>query len=147
MPMLNIKINSPDLWEIMDGRVVTSLVSSRLTPHTSRSYEWDGRRYKIRSNRLATDHTMVTEDVREVASAHRVGCKGSVLLADGRTYEFQSPVIWRREEEVYLEDRRMGSIKQVNARPGDTSANLSGLPILVQIFALVVVTIRWHERV
>jgi len=105
----------------------------------------DGRRYAVRGNMWGNKYGMVGEDGTPIASADRVGRKRWTVEADGRTYEFQRASLWRQEQELHCEGRRVGSIKRSHFwRPGAV-AELPGLPLPVQAFVLAVVLTMWEQ--
>ncbi|MBA2309350.1 MAG: hypothetical protein H0W01_08675 [Pseudonocardiales bacterium] len=107
------------------------------------SFQLDGKRYEIRGNMWGNKYGMVDDAGNPVASAEHVGRKHWTVEADGRTYEFQRPSIWRREEELHADGRRVGSVRRPSVWRGDTVADLPGLPLPVQIFVLAVVLTMW----
>jgi len=74
--------------------------------------ELDGRRYEVRANMWGNKYGMVDADGTPVASADRVGRKNWTVEAGGRTYEFHRASMWRQEEELHSEGRRVGSVKR-----------------------------------
>lgn len=111
------------------------------------SLELDGQRYEVRATNLwGTRYGMLTEDGTTIASADRVGRRRWTIEAGGRTYEFRRASIWRREEELHSEDGLVGSIKRTSVWRSDTVADLPGLPIPVQVFALTVVLTKWDRE-
>lgn len=88
---------------------------------------------------------MVDEDGRRVASADRVGRKNWTVEADGRTYEFHRASLWRSEEELHFEGRRVGSVKRKSIWRGDAVADLPGLSLPVGVFVVAVVLTMWDS--
>ncbi len=80
-----------------------------------------------------------------VATADRVGRKSWTVQAGGVSYTFRRPSIWRHEEELLSEGRRMGSVKRNSMWRSDTVADLPGLPVPVQVFVLAVVLTVWDR--
>jgi hypothetical protein len=105
--------------------------------------ELDGRRYEVRANMWGSKYGMVDEDGTPIASADHVGRKNWTVEADGRTYEFHRASLWRQEEELYSEGRRVGSVKRNSIWRGDAVADLPGLPPPVEVFVLAVVLTMW----
>lgn len=128
----------------VDGLLLTTW--DRSMWKASGSFELDGRCYEIRANLWGSRYGMVTEDGTAVASADRVGRRRWTIEADGRTYEFQRVSIWRREEALHLEGSRVGSIRRTGGWRSDTIAELPGLPIPTQVFALIVTLTRWDRE-
>ncbi|RYV51923.1 hypothetical protein [Pengzhenrongella frigida] len=105
--------------------------------------ELDGRRYEVRANMWGSTYGMADQDGTRIASADRVGRKHWRVEADGRTYEFRRASMWRQEEELLADGRRMGSVKRTSMWRGDAVADLPGLPLSVQVFVLAVVLATW----
>jgi hypothetical protein len=110
------------------------------------TFELDGERYEVRGNLWGSKYGMATEGGDVVASADRVGRKRWTVEAGGQTYQFQRASIWRHEQELHADGRRIGSIKQTSVWRGDAVAELPGLPLPVQIFVLVVVLTMWDQE-
>ena len=107
--------------------------------------ELDGRRYEVRANMWGSRYAMVNEEGTRIASADRVGHKKWTVEADGRTYEFRRASVWRSEEELLSEGRRVGSVTRKSIWRGDAVADLPNLPLPVQVFVLVVVLTKWDS--
>lgn len=88
---------------------------------------------------------MVDADGTPVTSADRVGRKSWTVEAGGRTYEFHRASMWRQEEELHSEGRRVGSVKRSSIWRGDAVADLPGLPRPVEVFVLAVVLTMWDS--
>ncbi len=88
---------------------------------------------------------MVSENGTPVASANHVGRKRWTVEADGKTFEFHRASIWKHEQELRAEGRRVGSVKRQSIWRGDAVADLPGLPLPVQIFVLAVVLTMWDS--
>lgn len=106
-------------------------------------FELGGRRYEVRGNMWGSRDGMATENGTPVASARRVGRKRWTVESDGRTYQFQRPSVWRNEEELVVDGRRVGSVRRTSWWRSDAAADLSGLATPVQIFVLAVVLTKW----
>lgn len=107
--------------------------------------ELDGRRYEVRANMWGSKYGMVDQDGTPIASADRVGRKTWTVEVDGRTYEFHRASLWRSEEELHSEGRRVGSVRRSSMWRGDAVADLPGLPLTVQVFVLAVVLTMWDS--
>jgi hypothetical protein len=102
-----------------------------------------GRRYDVKSNVWGTRFEMIDEVGVIVGAADRVRRKRWTLEAGGRTYQFQR-ASWGRSEELFLADGRpAGSVRRVSAYESDVVADLPGLPLLLQIFVIVVLMTKW----
>lgn len=126
---------------IADGRRLATWDGSSWK--TGGTVELDGRRYEVRANMWGNKYGMVDEDGAPIASADRVGRKNWTVEADGRTYEFHRASLWRQEEELHSEGRRVGSVKRNSIWRGDAVADLPGLPPPVEVFVLAVVLTMW----
>jgi len=88
---------------------------------------------------------MVNQYGSRIASANHVGRTNWTVEADGRTYEFRRGSLWREEEELCSEGRRVGSVKRTSIWRGDAVADLPGLPPSVEVFVLAVVLTEWDS--
>lgn len=113
---------------------------------TGGTVELDGRRYVIRGNLWGSKYGMSTEDGTPVASADRVGRKNWTVEAGGRILECQRASIWRQEQIVHSEGRRLGSVSRTSWWRGDATADLAELPVPVQLFVLAVVLTMWDQQ-
>ena len=109
------------------------------------TFELDGRRFNVGSNMWATTYGMADDAGTTIATADRVGRKNWTVQAAGVTNTFRRPSIWRHEEELLSEGRRMGSVKRNSLWRSDTVADLPGLPLPVQVFVLAVVLTVWDQ--
>jgi hypothetical protein len=95
-----------------------------------------------------------------VAQAERVGRGRWTVTANGRTYEFRRQAVtsirqlmdiptWllaRQREELLIEDgRAIGSIRWLGHFL-DAAADLPGMPVPVQVFAIVVMQLVWDSE-
>lgn len=124
-----------------DGRQVAVWDGSLWT--AGGRFELDGRRYEVRSNLWGSRYGMVGHDGAPFAAANRVVRKRWTVEAGGRTYEFQRASLWREEQELRSDGRRVGSVKRTSIWRGDAVADLPGVPLPVQIFVLAVVLTMW----
>jgi hypothetical protein len=83
------------------------------------------------------------EDGTPVATADLVGRKRWTVEAGNHRYEFQRASIWRREQELRPGGERVGSVRRPSLWRTDVVADLPGLPLPVQIFALAVILTGW----
>lgn len=127
----------------MDGRPITTWDPS--VWKTGGTFVLDRRSFDVRANLWGSRYSLVRDDGRLIASADGVGRKRWTVEADGRTYEFQRASLRRREEELRVGSRRAGLINRPSMWRSDTVADLPGLPLPVQIFALAVVITKWDS--
>jgi hypothetical protein len=107
------------------------------------TFELDGRRYEVRGNVWGSKYGMVGEDGEPIATANRVGRKSWTVEAAGQTYDFRRASLWREEQELLSGGRRVGSVRRASIWRGGAVADLPGLPLPVQVFAVAVVLTMW----
>lgn len=110
---------------------------------TGGTFELDGQRYEVRANMWGSKYGMVNQYGTRIASADHVGRKHWTVEADGRTYEFRRASLWREEQELCSEGRRVGTVKRTSMWRRDAVADLPGLPPSVEVFVLAVVLSTW----
>ena len=133
--------NSYDIT--LDGRPLARWDGSSWKP--GGTFELDGRRHHVRSNMWATTYVMTDDDGTTIATTDRVGRNTWTVQADGVSYDFRRPSIWRHEEELLSDGRPVGSVKRNSIWRSDTVADLPGLPVPVQVFVLAVVLTMWDQ--
>ena len=106
----------------------------------------DGRRYAVRSNAWGNRYTMTDDRGDVVAEADRVGRKHWTIESGGQTYRFQRASYFSGEQELHNAAGRVGSIRRTSAWRGDVAADLPGLPLALQIFAIGVVICLWDAQ-
>ncbi|MFG1923010.1 hypothetical protein [Cryptosporangium sp. NPDC048952] len=107
------------------------------------SFTLDDQRYDVRTNALATKYELLDQDGASVAVAHRVGRKQWTVEADGQTYTFERGSMWREEQKLTLGGQQVGTIRRTSVWSGAAAADLPGLPLLVQVFVLLVALSSW----
>jgi hypothetical protein len=105
-----------------------------------------GRRYQIRGNAWGGRYGMAAEDGTVVAVADRVGRSQWTVQAGGTRYRFRRSSFWRQEQQLVIGATPIGSIRRVNRWRGGAVADLPGLPLPVQVFALLVVLTMWERQ-
>ena len=75
-----------------------------------------------------------------------VGRKRWTVQAGGRTYHFERASMWNTAQELRNEAGPIGLIRRTSFWRGTVSADLPGLPPLVQIFVLGVVITMWDAQ-
>jgi hypothetical protein len=128
----------------LDGRPVTTWDGAMW--RTGGSFELEGQRFEVRSNVWGSRFGMATDDGRPYATADRVGRKRWTVTADGRSYEFRRPSMWRSDQELLLDGEPAGHIRKISLWRNDAEADLPGLPLAVQLFVLVVVLTTWETQ-
>lgn len=110
------------------------------------SFVCEGQRYEVRRSAWGSRFSMVDANNAPVASAERVGRKRWTVEAAGQTYDFQRASAWTSEQVLQVAGVRAGSVKRVSHWSGETSADLPGLPLPVQIFVVGVVITMWNDQ-
>lgn len=124
-----------------DGRRVATW--NRWIRHPGGSLELDGSCYVVRSDLSRGTCTLVAPGGALVAQAHRVGRRNWTVEAEGTSYDFRRASIWRQQEDLCVDGRRVGTVRRTRPWSGDAVADLPGLPLTVEAFALAVVLITW----
>jgi hypothetical protein len=136
-----------DPYEItLDGRPLTTWTSR--TWWSGGSFDLDGRRFEVHNNVWGDrfDVSASAEDGEQVAAADRVGRRRWNVQADGHRYEFERVSGWSGEQALLDGGgQRVGSIRRVRPFRPDAEADLPGVPLLVQVFALIVVLETWES--
>ncbi|MBX7266554.1 hypothetical protein KIF24_11235 [Micromonospora sp. Llam7] len=109
-------------------------------------FEFDGRRFQVRSNVWGNKYTMVDDAGATVASADRVGRKRWTVEAAGRTYHFRRKSSWSSEEELLIGDTRVGPVRKTSFGRGDVAIELPGLATALQLFVFGVVISMWDAQ-
>jgi hypothetical protein len=144
-----IEARKTSVWKnrydiIADGRRLATWEGSSWK--SGGALELDGRHYEVRADMWGSKYGMVAEDGTRIASADRVGRKNWTVEADGRTYEFRRASMWRHDEELHSEGRRLGSVKRTSIWRGNAVADLPGLPLSVEVFVIAVVLTKWDSE-
>lgn len=129
---------------LADGERVATWEKSGWRP--GGTLELDGRRYVLRSDLWGRTCSLVGSGGVRVASADRVGRRDWTLEAGGATYRFRRASPWRHTEELLVDGKRVGSLRRRGAWRGDAVADLRGVPLDVEVFALAVVLTRWDAE-
>lgn len=125
---------------LTDGRKVATWERAGST--TGGTLQWDGRRFHVRASMTGGTAGMYAPGGRQVATARDVGRKDWTIQADGASYNFRRAPPWRQEEKLHVPGQRAGSVKRTNMR-GDAVADLPGMPLPAQLFALALVLTMW----
>lgn len=129
----------------LDGRPLTTW--TRRPVWTGGSFNLDGRRFDVHSNVWGGRFDLSAEDGQQVAAADRVGRKRWNVQADGHRYEFERVSAWSGEQSLLDGGgQQVGSIRRVSPWRAAAAADLPGVPLLVQVFALVVVLATWEAQ-
>ncbi|MFC4942474.1 hypothetical protein [Pseudonocardia sp. GCM10023141] len=102
--------------------------------------------YDVAASFLGSKYGMSDAQGKQVASAERVGRSRWTITAGGRTYEFARGSVWSGDQVLMENGAAVGTVRKVNAWRGDAEADLPGLDLAVQVFALVVVLTMWRAQ-
>ena len=127
---------------VADGERVATWEKSGWQP--GGTLELDGRRYVLRADLMERTCALVGSGGVRIASADRVGRKDWTIAAGGATYRFRRTAPWRLKETLLVDGQRVGSLRRRNAWRGPAVAELPGVPLDVEVFALAVVLMRWN---
>lgn len=129
---------------VVDGAQVATWEGS--TWRTGGIVELAGRRHQVRANLWGTTFEMVDDAGTLLASARRVGRKDWTVEAGATTYQFRRASFWRQEQELLAGGQRVGFVRRTGIWRGDVVADLPGLPLAVEVFALAVVLATWDSE-
>lgn len=135
------------LWDgrydlLEDGRWVATWETSPWSP--GGRFTLDGRRFTVRANLLGGQASLTEAGGVQVATAHGVGRKNWTIESEGTTYHFSRSAPWRHEEKLLDRGRRLGSVRRTNIWRGDATADLPGLPRVLEVFAVAMALTRWE---
>lgn len=128
-----------------DDRPVTTW-----TPRAVRSggtFDLDGQHFDVHGGLWGGRFELVTKDGEPVAAAERVGRKRWSVQADDRRFDFVRASVWSGEQALLdVAGRQVGSIRRASRWRSDAAADLPGMPLPVQVFALVAVLTTWEAQ-
>jgi hypothetical protein len=127
----------------LDGRPITTW-----TPKVWSGggvFDLDGRHYAFRGKGWGSRYAL-ERDGTPVARADRVGRARWTLQTGGRTHTFRRGSIWRGDQLLVDGDRVLGGVRRTGWWNSDAEADLPGLDLPVQIFALTVVLTLWSSQ-
>lgn len=124
-----------------DGRPITTWEPSLW--RSGGQYQLEGHRYEVRGNAWGTKYSLTRDDAGPIAVASGVGRKRWTIESQGLVYHFRRRSMWRTAEELQVNGATTGSIRRVSQWRGDAAADLPGLPLHLQVFALSVVLSKW----
>jgi hypothetical protein len=145
-----LQANKTGVWSgtyeiTLDGRPLTTW--TRLAMGTGGSFDLDGRRFEVHIDHWSGCFSLSTEDGEQVATTGRVGHTRWNMQADGHRYEFERTSAWSDEQALLDGDgQRVGSIRRVSPWRADAEVDLPGVPLHVQVFALVAVLATWEAQ-
>ena len=129
---------------LLDGRPLTRWDGSWW--RSGGAFTLDGQRYEVSSNVWGSQFTMSDQVGGVVASAGKLGRRQWTLITGGRTYEFRRASWWRQQEDLVLDGRPVGSVRSTSMWRGTAQADLPGLPLPAQVFALAIVLTMWDAQ-
>jgi hypothetical protein len=124
-----------------DGRQV-----GHWEPHMFRgggSLTVEGQQYQLKSGGFGTKLIMVNGAGATVATVERLGRSKWSITAGMQTFSFARRSIWSSDEELYIDGRKSGSITRASVWRGDADASLDGVPVPIQVLAVVAVLTKW----
>jgi len=128
---------------LLDGRPLTRWDG---TWRSGGAFTLDGQRYEVSSNFWGTEFTMTDQVGGVVATAGKLGRREWTLVAGGRTYQFRRPSWWRQQEDLLIDGRPVGSVRMTSLWRGTARADLPGLSLPAQVFALAIVFTTWEAE-
>jgi hypothetical protein len=126
-----------------DGRPVTTWTPKVWT--AGGEFDLGGRRYAFAGRGFGSRYALTADGV-PVAQADRVGRKDWTLTEGGRTHTFRRASVWRSEQLLVDGDRVLGGVRRTGRWRTDAEADLPGLDLPVQVFALTVVLTLWTSQ-
>ncbi|RKN38684.1 hypothetical protein [Micromonospora endolithica] len=126
------------------GRVIATWDSARWA--NGGDFEFDGRRFQVRSNGWGTRYIMTDAAGTIIATADRIGRRRWTVEADGQTYHFQRRSLWSNDQELRVNGQLAGSVRQTGRWRADVAIDLPGLPLPTQIFVMSVVSALWQAQ-
>ncbi len=127
----------------VDGRAVTTWTPKVWTG--GGEFALDGRRYAFTGRGWGSRYALAA-DGTPVATADRVGRRDWTLHEGGRTHTFRRASWWSGDQLLVDGDRVLGGVRRTGAWRGDDEADLPGLDLPVQVFALTVVLTLWYAQ-
>jgi len=127
----------------VDGRPVTTWTPKVWTG--GGEFDLDGRRYAFTGRGFGSRYAL-TADGGPVARADRVGRKDWTLTAGGSAHTFRRASWWSGDQLLVDGDRVLGHVRRTGRWHGDAEADLPGLDLPVQVFALTVVLTLWYAH-
>lgn len=126
---------------VADGERVATWEQSGWQP--GGALELDGRRYVLWADPTSKTCALVASGGLRIASADSVGRRDWTIQAAGTTYRFRRVAPWRRKETMVVDGRRVGSLRRRGPWRSHAVADLPGVPLDVEAFALAVVLMQW----
>ncbi len=127
----------------LDGRPITTW-----TPKVwsgGGEFDLDGRRYAFAGQGWGSRYAL-TADGSAVARADRVGRSRWTLTAGERVHTFRRASIWSGDQVLVDGERVLGGVRRTGRWRADAEADLPGLDLPVQVFALTVVLTLWSSQ-
>jgi hypothetical protein len=125
----------------VDGQPVTRWDASWW--RSGGSFTIDGQRYDVRGNLWGSEFSMTDQSGMTVATAGKLLRREWTVAMPPRTYVFRRGPWWRHHFDLLRDGRPAGYIRRPSAWRSDTEAELSTLPLAVQIFAIGIALTVW----
>jgi len=109
-------------------------------------FELDGHRYVISSTFLGSRYLLNSALNEPVAEVQRPGSRRWTLLVDGRSHHFHRPFMGGGEHRLLVDGEQVGYVRKGGFRHPGLQAELPGIPLPAQVFALVVIVLAEKRR-
>ncbi|MEC3981822.1 hypothetical protein [Amycolatopsis sp. H20-H5] len=127
-----------------DDRALTTFSVKR--GRIGAQFTLDGADYRIRSHRFSGVYELLGADGSVLATTDRVSRRWSMHVS-GRAWHFRRTAIASRDYSMIGEQgERTGSIRRTGHGSSGVAADLPGLELNLQVFALAVVLLRWRRK-
>lgn len=127
----------------LDGRPVTTWTPT--VWRTGGEFALDGRHYAFTGNGWGSRYALGA-DGSPVATADRVGRSRWTVTAGKRVHAFRRASIWSGDQLLVDGERVLGGVRRTGRWRADAEADLPGLELPVQVFALTVVLTLWNSQ-
>ena len=128
----------------VDGAPLTTLQCSAWSNRSGFSLE--GRWWSIRANVWGSRYELSCEPGGLVGLAEGLNRKRWSITGYGQRYDFQRASVWRSEQWLMSAGRPVGSIRRLGTWRSDVVAELPGVPVPLQVFAVGVLLAVWRSR-
>ncbi|MFI7100822.1 hypothetical protein ACIBK8_15805 [Streptomyces sp. NPDC050161] len=127
-----------------DGRALTTFSLRR--GHIGARFTLRGVDYVVRTHRFSGDHELLDSDGTAVATTDRVRRSWN-MTCSGQVIPFRQTAAADREHTMIGDDDEpVGTIRRTGHVHSEVTADLPGLELVLQVFALVVVLLRRRRK-
>jgi hypothetical protein len=139
----------PSIWSqdyaiALDGAPLTTWQTSFWGNRSG--FALEGRQWSTRHNAWGSRYELSCEPGGLVGIAEGLNRKHWSITGYGRRYDFQRASIWRSDQWLMSAGQPVGSIRRPSSWRSDAVAELPGLPVPLQVFALGVMLTVWRKR-